>query len=228
MTQQSQDQEEIRRMWERKMQEEMHRRQQEQNELQRQVARAAYWAQKTQQEINNTKRQKYAAIVAVDERGGFSKNGQIPWHYPEDFKWFQTQTKGHICVMGRTTYDDINKRLGEKAAESVLPGRRCFVVTSSPLPRENAIAVASISDVDKHLTFEDADNDRIVFFCGGERIYREGIAKCNTVYVTVVNKDVDADKFFPTSYLTKHFTQDKMFKADSAPDLRFTIWKRNS
>lgn len=206
--------------------EELARRQAEQAALQQQLQQAQMWAARTQQAINETPRQQYACIVAVDERGAFSKDGKIPWHYPEDFKWFQNHTKGHICVMGRTTYDDINARLGDKAADSVLPNRRCFVVTSSPLPRNNATAVASISDVDKHLTFDDADQGRIVFFIGGERIYKEGIAKCNTVYTTVVNKDVEGDRQFPVNYVLKHFVQDKLFKIETAPDLRFVIWKR--
>jgi dihydrofolate reductase len=199
----------------------------QQQALQRQLMEAQMWAQRTQQAINETPRQQYAVIVAVDERGGFSKDGKIPWYYPEDFKWFQQMTKGHICVMGRTTYDDINARLGDKAAESVLPSRRCFVVTSTPLPRANAIAVASISDVDKHLTFADADNNITVFFIGGERIYREGIAKATTAYITIVNKDVDADRFFPVGYIMKHFAIDKTFQNETAPDLRFTVWRRN-
>lgn len=219
------EQQEARAAWERAAQEELLRRQQQHAEIQAALREAAYWAKKTQDEINATPRQRYAAIVAVDERGAFSKDGKIPWHYSEDFKWFQQHTKGHICVMGRATYDDITNHLGDKAADSVLPGRKCFVVTSSPLPRNNATAVASISEVDKHLTFDDADN-KIVFFCGGERIYSEGIAKCNTVLVTIVNKDVDGDRHFPVKYLMKHFTQDKMFKVDTAPDLRFTIWRR--
>lgn len=223
------EEQEARAAWNEAAMREMHRRQAEaiaQQQVDQRVRqemdrRAAI----TQQAINETKRQRYAAIVAVDERGAFSKDGKIPWHYPEDFKWFQTQTKGHICVMGRTTYDDIINHLGSKSDQSVLPGRKCFVVTSTPLPKNNAIAVASISDVDKHLTFEDAD-ERVVFFCGGERIYSEGIAKCDTVYITIVNKDVEGDRHFPVGYTMKYFDMDKMFKSDGAPDLRFTIWRR--
>jgi dihydrofolate reductase len=223
------EQQEARARWEQAAQESLRqqqRQQQQHAELQASLRQAAHWAQKTQEEINNIPRQRYVAIVAVDERGAFSKDGQIPWHYKEDFKWFQQHTKGNICVMGRTTYDDINVRLGDKAAVAVLPERKTFVVTSTPLPRDNAIAVASIGEIDKHLTFDDVDN-KIVFFCGGERIYREGIAKCDTVLVTIVNKDVDGDRHFPVNYLMKHFTQDKMFTVDTAPDVRFTVWKRN-
>lgn len=183
------------------------------------------WARITQQLINKSPRQQYACIVAVDLCGGFSKDGKIPWNYTADFKWFQQKTEGHICVMGRATYDDLVNHLGSKGDESILPGRKCFVVTSSPLPKDNAIAVKSISEVDKHLTFEDAEN-KTVFFIGGERIYSEGIAKANTLYITVVNKEVDADRFFPTNYTLKHFNMEQQFVNDKTPDLRFTIWKR--
>lgn len=189
------------------------------------LAQAARRAAETQQLINETPRQKYACIVAVDLAGGFGKDGKIPWSYPKDFKWFQDKTKGHICVMGRATYDDLDEMIGEKGAVSVLPNRKVFVVTSKPLPKTNAIPVKSISEVEKHLTFEDADT-KTVFFCGGERIYSEGIAKCDTLYITVVNKEVDADRFFPTNYTLKHFNQDKVFEVDGEPDLKFTIWKR--
>lgn len=193
--------------------------------LQAKLIDAQRWAQRTQQEINTRKIQQYAAIVAVDQSGGFGKDGKIPWNYPDDSKWFQQQTKGHICVMGRTTYNDIINHLGDKAAESVLPGRKCFVVTSSPLEQNNATPVACISDVDKHLTEEDLD--KTVFFCGGQRIYSEGIAKCNRLLITVVNTDAQCDRFFPVNYTEKYFNLDQVFKTESSPDLRFTVWKRN-
>ena len=126
--------------------------------------------------------------------------------------------------MGRTTYDDLNQRMGDKGEESVLPLRKCFVVTSSELPRNNAIAVKSIGEVDSHLT--DEDFTKTVFFIGGERIYRKGIAKCQTAYVTIVNKDVNADRHFPVKYLQKHFTMTKLLSVDGEAGLRFTIWNR--
>lgn len=196
----------------------------EQNAILAKVNQARAQAAETQRLINNLPRQQYACIVAVDQCGKFSKDGQIPWNYPEDFKWFQAKTKGHICVMGRTTYDDINERLGDRAIESVLPNRKCFVLTSSELPRSNAIAISSLQELDQHLSFEDVD--KIVFFCGGERVYREGITKSNTLFITVVNRDVDGDRTFPIEYTQNYFDIDKVFENESAPDLKFTVWKR--
>lgn len=204
---------------------EMHRRQREAL-IERLInTHRVYWYTRMQGEMNAVPRQKYSCIVAVDDHGAFSKDGKIPWNYPDDFKWFQSKTKGHICVMGRTTYDDITNHLGSKSDVSVLPGRKCFVVTSTPLPKNNATAVKSIGEVDKYLTPEDAET-KTVFFCGGERIYSEGIAKCDEVIITVVNKHVDGDRHFPTAYVQKYFELATMFKHPNSPDLRFTVWKR--
>jgi len=197
----------------------------EQLEFQRKVQDAQRWAQVTQNEINNMPRTKYAAIVAVDLAGSFAKDGKIPWNYPEDFKWFQGKTQGHICVMGRTTYEDITNHLGDKAAKSVLPGRKCFVVTSRPLEKDNAIAIANLGELEKHLSFEERET-KTVFICGGEGIYSEGIAYCDTLYITVVNKDVEGDRKFPIAYTLKHFDITQEFKHEGAPDLKFTVWKR--
>lgn len=147
---------------------------------------------------------KTAAIVAIDLMGGFSKDGKIPWNHSEDFKWFQNHTKDNICVMGRTTYDDINSKLGDRAIQSVLPDRECYVVTSSPLPRQNATRLSSISSLTK---YHDEDNaHKTVFFIGGERIYEECMPLVDEVYVTILNTVVDGcDKFFPTTYVAEHF-----------------------
>lgn len=198
--------------------------QQAQMEAHHEAMRAQRLAVEHQHEMNVYPRQQYAAIVAVDDHGGFSKDGKIPWKYSADFKWFKERTMNQICVMGRKTYDDLCEIMGEKGKESILPGRKCFVVTSTELPVANATAVPNIGAVDKLLT--DEDFSKTVFFIGGEQIYREGIAKCQTVYVTIVNKHVDADRFFPVKYLMKQFTLSKVFSVDEEPDLRFTTWVR--
>lgn len=218
-TQQAQMEEELRKRLEQQQREQM--------EAQRKLMEAQYWAQRSQAEMDNRPRVQYAAIVAVDLEGAFAKDGKIPWNYPEDFKWFQAKTKGHICVMGRTTYDDITNHLGDKANESVLPGRKCFVVTSRPLEKNNAIAIPNMREIEKHLTEDDIVNKK-VWICGGERIYAEGIAMCDELYITVVDKIVDGDRHFPTDYTLKHFESHQVFKNDTAPDLRFTIWKRKN
>lgn len=167
----------------------------------------------------------YAIIVAVDELGGFSKDGKIPWYYSTDFKWFKQQTTNHICVMGRTTYEDINDRLGDKGGLNVLPNRKCFVVSNTVESYPNATVIKNISEVEQHLT-ED-DQGKTIFLIGGERIFMEGMSMADIIYLTAINKDYHCDKFFDTKFLEEKFRLHKMYSNDEAPDLRFLIYTRN-
>ena len=49
-------------------------------------------------------------ITACDNKGGIGKDGILPWNIPNEMKYFQSKTKGHIVVMGRTTYFSIPEK----------------------------------------------------------------------------------------------------------------------
>src|SRR5438067_296099 len=51
------------------------------------------------------------------------EGGQIPWHLPEDFKWFRKKTLGNIIVMGRKTFESLGK---------ALDGRKNVILTRHP------------------------------------------------------------------------------------------------
>jgi dihydrofolate reductase len=166
--------------------------------------------------------QKYAIIAAIESsRGGFSKAGTIPWYYKEDFEWFKEKTMGHPCVMGRKTYEDINNRLGEKAAESVLPGRQCFVVTSKLTELPNATVIPNIRKVEYYTN----DPQSPIFIIGGSRIFNEGIAFADELYLTIINNQVDCDLFFPIKYVAKHFNAADV-KDSSDAMVKFFLFKR--
>lgn len=177
--------------------------------------------------IDAEPRQQYAIIAAVDMAGGFGKDGKIPWDFPEDFRWFQSQTKGHICVMGKLTYTEINEKIGEKGAESVLPGRKCFVISSTMKQEDvpNAIVVSDIYAVDQAL--DDEDVKKTVFYIGGEQIFNQAMSRADRVVLTVINQSFDCDRFFPTAALKKLFRVNRVYKSEHTNDLRFVDYVRN-
>ena len=63
---------------------------------------------------------KLSLIVAVSRNGVIGLNNQLPWHLPEDLKYFKSVTMGKPIVMGRKTYDSIGRPL---------PGRTNIVIT---------------------------------------------------------------------------------------------------
>lgn len=186
-------------------------------------------------------------IVAVDEVGGFGKNGKIPWNISEDLKHFQDVTKGSICIMGKATYqdmlgyakkrwktnEDFNKRLENKGPpegeedkrkpnnKEILPGRQSIVLSRGELEPIGAIHKPGLRQA-----VEEFQNDpREVFVIGGEKLFIEALSWCNKIYMTIVPGTYDCDRHFPLQVLQRHYTITAGEKTDSG--LIFIEYTRN-
>ena len=68
-------------------------------------------------------------ITAVDNKNGIGKNNSIPWHKKDtmlshiDLQFFKNKTSGHTVIMGRKTYESMNKRL--------LPNRINIIISTT-------------------------------------------------------------------------------------------------
>ena len=122
------------------------------------------------------------AIVAMAENRVIGQGGTIPWHLPEDFKFFKATTMGHAILMGRKTYESIGKPL---------PGR-VNIVLSRTMPETPGITVIRSLDELK----EPADG-RDLFVIGGEEIYRLLLPKVQELFVTKVPRTIEGDTHFP-------------------------------
>lgn len=140
-------------------------------------------------------RNKSAIIAAVDLMGGFGKGGKMPWHIPEDFKHFKATTAGAACVMGRVTYEELCT-LSKK--DELLPGRECFVVTSTLEDTPRATKISNIREV-FDLT------DRPVFFLGGKQVFEDALDIVDEVHLTIVKGSYECDVFFPVLKMSESF-----------------------
>lgn len=147
-------------------------------------------------------------IVAVDEAGGFGKDGMIPWTIKEDMEHFRDTTKGAVCVMGRRTYEDMlaMRTKGNAGVISdqfeLLPGRDCYVVSSNEeLNPVGAVRVPDINTViQKYKTTE-----RQVFVLGGRRMFIEALAHKPAVHMTIIKGDsYSCDVSFPVEVLESY------------------------
>ena len=50
-------------------------------------------------------------LVAASQNDVIGKNNQLPWHLPNDLKYFKNQTWGMPILMGRKTFESIGKPL---------------------------------------------------------------------------------------------------------------------
>jgi dihydrofolate reductase len=124
-----------------------------------------------------------AVIAAMARNRVIGRGGQLPWRMPEDLRRFKAITMGHVLVMGRTTFDSIGR---------ALPGRRTIVVTRQPDWSFEGVEVAH--SIDEALALAGGGP---VFVAGGGDIYRQTIDRAERLYLTLVDRDVAGDTFFP-------------------------------
>src|SRR6185436_13535118 len=56
----------------------------------------------------------FKAIAAMSENRVIGSGNKIPWHIPEEFKWFKKMTTGNAVVMGRKTFESLGKPLANR------------------------------------------------------------------------------------------------------------------
>ena len=107
---------------------------------------------------------------------------KIPWHLPEDFKWFKETTMGEVLVMGRRTFESI---------ERALPGRETLVLTRGDFSHPDVEVIRSLEDIAPRL------NGRTCFIAGGAQVYEQALPRCSDLLLTIVQREVEGDVFFP-------------------------------
>ncbi|MHC5229380.1 dihydrofolate reductase [Enterococcus sp. LJL99] len=128
-----------------------------------------------------------AAIWAQDEQGLIGKDDQMPWHLPNDLKFFKQMTEDNTIVMGRTTFEG----MGSKP----LPNRKTIVLTSDQLYQAQGIIV--MHSVEEILTYAD-EFSGITFIAGGSIVYKNFLPYCDVLYRTVIQHTFEGDTYFPT------------------------------
>jgi len=124
----------------------------------------------------------FKAIAAMAENRVIGQGNRIPWHLPEDFRWFKQTTTGQVIVMGRKTFESIGRPLPDRT--TLVLSRSCF---SHP-------GVRTVSDLGQ---IDVAGDPREFFICGGAEIYRQALPLCSDLYLTRVKRVVEGDTFFP-------------------------------
>lgn len=126
----------------------------------------------------------FKAIAAMSENRVIGSGGRIPWHLPDDFKWFKQVTMGQILVMGRKTYESIGRPL---------PGRQTIVLSRQGFAADGVLTVPDVDSLLRRVQ----DDPREVFVAGGSEIYRLLLPSCGEVLLTRVRRVVEGDAVFP-------------------------------
>lgn len=123
-------------------------------------------------------------IAAVARNGVIGIDNTLPWHLPEDLKRFRALTTGHHIIMGRRTYESINR---------LLPDRTTVIVTRNA---DYQVAGALVANSLQHAV-ELCKSDEEAFLIGGAELFRDGLRLGDRIYLTEIDADFEGDVFMP-------------------------------
>lgn len=125
-------------------------------------------------------------MVAHDPNGVMGVNNDLPWHIPEDLKYFKETTMGKAMVMGRKTYESIGRPL---------PGRLNIVITRNPAYEAEGVEVVQSLDEAIQIARDYADEVMVI---GGAEIFKLSMDIADRLYITEVHETYEGDTFFPS------------------------------
>lgn len=132
---------------------------------------------------------KISMIAAMSANRVIGKNNDIPWHLPDDFKYFKDTTSGHHVIMGRKNWESLPQNF------QPLPNRPNIVITRKD--DYEAVGATVVKSLDEGLQISKNNHEEEVFIIGGGVIYRLGLEVANKIYLTEIHATIDGDVTFP-------------------------------
>jgi dihydrofolate reductase len=157
---------------------------------------------------------KIVAIWAQDKSGIIGKNNCLPWHLPKDLKHFKETTLNQAILMGRVTFEGMNKHL--------LPNRETLILTTqSDYQVDGATVVTSVEEV---LTWYNAQ-DKNLYVVGGSQIYKLFEPYVDKLVITQVQAEVEGDTYFPKDFDFSKFSlvSSEVYEKDKQNKFDFTV-----
>lgn len=122
------------------------------------------------------------AVMATNRVIG--RDNTIPWHIPEELRFFKRTTMGYPVIMGRLTYESL---------KGPLPGRRNIVISRNPGYQSDG--TDNVTSLEQALTLtRDAEK---VFILGGSQLFEEALPIADNIILSVLDREVEGDVYFP-------------------------------
>jgi len=128
---------------------------------------------------------KVAMIAAMAKNRVIGLDNDMPWHLPDDLKFFKATTTGKPVIMGRKTFESIGSK--------PLPNRPNYVISRQK--EFSADGVSVFSSVEQAL--EALQEHEEVIIMGGGQLYKMMLPKADKLYLTLINAEINGDTHFP-------------------------------
>jgi dihydrofolate reductase len=158
-------------------------------------------------------------IVAASENNIIGSNNDLPWHLPNDFKYFKNKTWGMPVIMGRKSYESL---------KNALPGRVNIVVTGKKDWHPANVFVAE--NINEAIEKAREADTKEIFIIGGGEIFKQTIDIVSRIYLTRVHAVVKGDTYYPEINRSLwSLVSEQSFPADEKNSYAYTfeVWERN-
>ncbi len=159
------------------------------------------------------------AIMAVDDEGGVSKNGSMPWpKNSNDLKWFKNQTINQVVVMGRLTWED-------PLMPTPLKGRTNVIITSknqNEFPGADEYICENLIQNFKKISSKYNNSDK--FIIGGPNVLNQLFNLVEEFYLTRIYGNFNCDKKIDINIIKKNMKLKNKIQSDDT--CHFEIWTR--
>lgn len=147
-------------------------------------------------------------LFAMDQNRVIGANNDLPWHLPNDLKFFKEKTTGNTIVMGRKTFDSIGR---------ALPNRRNIVLSRNKIDLPNEVEL--IHDIDTIIKLNEEKPEEEFFVIGGGGLFEQILPYADRMYVTLIEEAFEGDVFFPVVSIDewKEISRTKGIKDDKNP-----------
>ncbi|MCX5875526.1 MAG: dihydrofolate reductase [Deltaproteobacteria bacterium] len=156
---------------------------------------------------------KIILIAAMAKNRVIGRGNAIPWHIPGEQQHFKAMTMGHTLIMGRKTFESIGRPL---------PGRNTIIISRNPEYRAAGCLVANSLNAAIALCPEEAT----IFIAGGGEIYREALPLAESIYLTVLDREVAGEILFP-EFDPQQFRTISAERVEDPEPYTFTVFSRH-
>lgn len=157
---------------------------------------------------------KIIAIWAQDTKGIIGKSNKLSWYLPKDLNHFKETTLNQVILMGRVTYEGLNKRL--------LPNRETLILTNqSDYQVDGATVVTSVEEALNWYK----NQDKTLYIVGGSQVYKLFEPHVDELVVTQVQAEVEGDINFPKDFDFSKFSlvSSAVYDRDSQNEFDFVV-----
>lgn len=161
---------------------------------------------------------KLSLIWAMTRNRVIGRANGLPWRLPQEMKYFMSTTLGHPVIMGRRTFESMQRRPLPRRTNIVVTRDRSYAAAGAVVLHDLDAAIAAA----RRQCLEDGVDE--AFVTGGADLYALAMPLADRLYVTEIDAVLEGDTFFPeVDWSRWRLVQSQSHPADASHAYPFVI-----